>query len=79
MHLLLPLATATSNFAGDVEGNALCYLDLGSRSNEIFFVNAFPSKPLDIATLQVHRSYDVEDTGQCFLFVLDLGARSKVK
>ena len=48
-----------------------------SRSNKIFLINAFPPKILDIATLQVHRSYDVEDTGQHFVFVLDL--RSNVK
>ena len=30
------------------EDNALCALDLGSRSNKIFLVNAFPPKPLDI-------------------------------
>ena len=30
-------------------------------------------------TLQVHRSYDVEDTEQWFVRVLDLRSRSKVK
>ena len=35
----------------DVEGNASCDLNLGSMSNQIFPVNAFPPKPLDIATL----------------------------
>ena len=25
-----------------------------------------------LQTLQVHRSFDVEDTGQCFAFVIDL-------
>ena len=36
-----------------VLGNISCDLDpltLGSRSNQIFLVNAFPPKPLDIAT-----------------------------
>ena len=33
----------------DVEGNASCDLDLGSRSNQIFLVNGLPLKPLDIA------------------------------
>ena len=33
----------------DVEGNASCNLDPGSRLNQIFLVNAFPPKPLDIA------------------------------
>ena len=38
----------------------------------IFLVNALPPKPLDkLQTLQVHMSYDVEDTGQRFVFVLD--------
>ena len=32
----------------DVEGNASCDLDIRSRSNQIFLVNAFPLKPLDI-------------------------------
>ena len=39
-----------------------------------FLVNVSPPKPL-----QVHRSYDVEDTGQHFVFVLDLRSRLKVK
>ena len=34
----------------DVEGNASCDLDPGPRSNQIFIVNTFPPKPLDIAT-----------------------------
>ena len=34
----------------DVEGNALCELDLGLRSNQIFIVNTYPTKLLDIAT-----------------------------
>ena len=34
----------------DVEGNSLCDLDLGSRSNQIFLVNAFLPKSLDIST-----------------------------
>ena len=29
--------------------------------------------------MQVNRSYDVEDSGQRFMFVLDLRSRSKVK
>ena len=33
----------------DVEGNDLWDLDLGSRSNQIFLINAFPLKPFDIA------------------------------
>ena len=44
-----------------------------------FLVNAFPPQPLDIhnsnfklQTLKVHRSYDVDDTGQRLVFVLDL-------
>ena len=47
---------------------------------QIFLVNILPAKPLDIeaSTLQVHKSYDVEDTGQCFLFALDLKSRLKV-
>ena len=36
-------------FDHDVEGKASCDLDLGSRSNQIFLVNAFPPTPLDIA------------------------------
>ena len=32
----------------DIEGNASCYLDLGSRSYQIFLVNVLPPKPLDI-------------------------------
>ena len=43
------------------------------QSNQIFLVNAFPPKPL-----HVHRSYDVEDTGQRFVFVLDRRSSSKV-
>ena len=27
----------------------------------------------------MHRSYDVEDAGQCFVFVLDLRTKSKVR
>ena len=54
--------------------------EFGSRSDPK--KNAFPPKPLDISifqTFQVHRSYDVEDTGQCFVFVLDLSLKVKVK
>ena len=38
-------------------------------SNQIFLINAFPPKLFDIAalSLQVHMSYDVEDTGQGFI------------
>ena len=32
----------------DVEGNASCDIDLVSRSNQIFLINALPPKPLDI-------------------------------
>ena len=77
-HWPYQLQTLQVHRSHNVEGNALCDLGLGSRSNQIFLV-AFPSKPLDIATLQVHRSYDVEDTGQRFVCVLDLRPRSKVK
>ena len=35
----------------DVEGNASCDLDLRSRSNQIFLVNAFSPKPLNITTM----------------------------
>ena len=31
-----------------------------------FLLNASPHKLLDVATLQVHRSHDVEGTGQHF-------------
>ena len=63
----------------DVEGNASCNLDLGSRSNQIFLVNAFTPKLLDIATSNIAsaKSYDREDTWQRLVCVLDL--RSKVK
>ena len=44
-----------------------------TKSNQMFLVNAFPPKPLDIAT------YGVEDTWQHFVFVLDLRSRSKSK
>ena len=51
------LAVATStlqvHWSHDVEGNALCNLDPRSRSNQIFIVNAFPPKPLDIATSNI--------------------------
>ena len=36
--------------AHDVEDNASYDLGLGSRSNQIFLVNAFSPKPLDILT-----------------------------
>ena len=53
MHLLKhwpkQLQTLQAHRSHDVEGNASCDLDLGSRSNKIFLVNAFPPKPLDIA------------------------------
>ena len=49
-----PLAVVTSNLqvhrAHDVVDTALFYRDLGLRSNQIFLVNAFPPKPLDIST-----------------------------
>ena len=50
-------------------------LTWGQGQIKYFFVKTFPLKPLDIAALQVHRSYDVEDTVQCFVFVLDLRSR----
>ena len=53
----------------DVEDNALC--NLGPRSSQIFLVNVFPPKLKQLKNLQVHRSYDVKDNGQRFVFVLD--------
>ena len=63
----------------DVEGNTLCNLELGSRSNQFFLVNTFPPKLLDIAkqALQMHRSYDVEDTGQRCMFVIEVKVKVK--
>ena len=49
--------------AHDVEGIAscdldpACDLDSGSRSNQKFLVNAFPPKPLDIATSNFTGAY----------------------
>ena len=53
----LTIGSSNFKFCRDVEGNASFdldlgssfVLDLGSRSNQIFLVNAFPPKPLDIA------------------------------
>ena len=56
----LPLALATSNVADTcTQDNASCDLDLGSRLNQIFLVNAFPPKPLDIATLNHAGKYAI--------------------
>ena len=65
----------------DVEGNASCDLDLGQGQIKIFLVNALPPKPLDIdaSNFADAQAYNVEDTGQLLLLVLDLRSRSKVK
>ena len=53
MHLLnhwpYQFQTLQVHRSHDVEGNASCDLDIGSRFNQIFLANAFPPKPLDIA------------------------------
>ena len=51
--------------------------------HQIFLVNAYPPKPLDIATANFAGAYDVEETveetEQRFVFIIDLRSRSKVK
>ena len=54
MHLLnhwpYQLQTLQVHRAHNVEGNDSCDLDPSFRSNQLLLVNAFPPKPLDIAT-----------------------------
>ena len=61
-----------------VLSNIFCDLDLKAKCQIMYFlINASPPKPLDVATLQVHRSHDVE--GTLATFHVTLTSRSKVK
>ena len=63
----------------NVEGNVLCDLHLGSMSNQIYSVNAFPPKQLEIATSNFAGAYGIYCRGYWATSRVCHPAKAKIK